>query len=111
MRLVEQLIQEGSGDFLVEAETPALAAGFLLGMHDAARERDSNIVALADGQSCRIEPNSVVENSTFCILLDETGQEIREVEPDWEGPTADERQQAAEDADGTPQASTTEPRP
>jgi len=33
MRLVEQLIEEDSGDFLVEAPTPALAAGILLRLH------------------------------------------------------------------------------
>ena len=38
MRLVEQLLQEGSGDFLVEAETPALAARFLLGAADGLGE-------------------------------------------------------------------------
>lgn len=109
MRLVEQLLQEGSGDFLVGAATPALAAGLLLKAHDAARERASSFVTLADGQSCRIEPNSVVENRTFCILLDEAGQEIREVEPDCEAPTPDEQQRTADGARGTPQVSTTEP--
>ena len=82
MRLVEQVIEEGSGDFTVDAPTPEQAAAVLLAAHDRARERASNQVTLPNGQSCRIEPDTVVETCTFCLLLDDSGQEVREVEPD-----------------------------
>jgi len=76
IRLVEQSILEGSGDFTVDADTPELAAAILLKAHEAARDACSNLVVLADGQSRRIEPREVVENNVFCIRLDETGDEI-----------------------------------
>jgi len=82
MRLVEQMIEEDSGDFTLDAPTPERAAAVLLAAHDRARERGSNHVRLADGQSCRIEPDDVVRTRAFCVLLDESGQELREVEPD-----------------------------
>ena len=82
MRLVEQVIEEGSGDFTVDAPTPEQAATVLLAAHAQARERASNQVSLPNGQSCRIEPDTVVETHTFCVLLDETAREVREVEPD-----------------------------
>ena len=120
MRLVERLIEEDSGDFIVEAPTPALAAGILLAAHDKAREQCSNVVALPDGLaetqsvcrwSRRIEPTNVVENVTFCLLMSEEGEEIEEVEPEWEGATADERQRNARGACGPEQAGTVEPNP
>ncbi len=82
MRLVEQVIEEGSGDFLADAPTPERAAAVLLAAHAQARERASNQVSLPDGQSCRIEPDAMVETHTFCVLLDETAQEVREIEAD-----------------------------
>lgn len=111
LRLVEQLIEEDSGDFIVEAPTPALAAGILLAAHDRAREQCSNVVALPDGQRRRIEPTNVVENVTFCLLMSEEGEEIEEVEPEWEGATADEQQRNAQGACGPEQAGTVEPGP
>lgn len=98
MRLVERLIEEDTGDFAVEAPTPALAAGILLAAHAAARERCSNTVGLPDGQSCRIEPTNVVENQVFCLLLDERGQELEEVEPEWPAPRPN---QVGLEAEGT----------
>ncbi len=98
MRLVEQLIEEDSGDFTVEADTPALAAAILLQAHDAAREADRNLVTLPDGQSCNIEPDDVVGNRVFCILLNEAADEIGgEIEPDYGTPPA---QQGQEDRPG-----------
>ena len=109
MRLVERLIEEDSGDFLVDAPTPALAAGILLAAHDRAREQDSNLVTLPDGQRRRIEPTNVVENITFCMLLDETGREIKEIDPEWESDTTNERQQDARCVRGSGQAGAVEP--
>ncbi len=106
VRLVEQSILEGSGDFTVDAETPKLAAAILLKAHEAAREACSNLVVLADGQSRHIEPREVIDNSLFCIRLDETGDEIGgEIKPDDGPPPMDT---------GTPDSagpSGTEPKP
>ena len=111
VRLVERLVEEDSGDFIVEAPTPALAAGILLAAHDRAREQCSNIVTLPDGQRRRIEPTNAVENVTFCLLMGEEREEIEEIEPEWESATADERQRNAQGACGPKQAGTMEPSP
>ena len=111
MRLVERLVSEDSGDFIVEAPTPALAAGILMAAHDRAREQCSNLVALQPGQRRRIEPTSVVENSTFCMLLDEAGQEVKEIDPEWEAATTDEQQHNAQGISGPEQGGTAEPSP
>lgn len=108
MRLVERLIEEDSGDFIIEAPTPALAAGILLAAHNSARERCSSVVTLPDGQHRRIEPTDVIESSTFCMLLDEAGQEIKEIDPEWEGATPEEQQGNAQGICGPEQAGTME---
>jgi len=83
LRLVEQSILEGSGDFIVEADTPELAAAVLLRAHDAAREACRDLVVLPDGQSRRIEPREVADNNVFCIRLDDAGDEVGgEIKPD-----------------------------
>ncbi len=109
MRLVEQLIEEDSGDFLVDTPTPELAAGILLQAHQAARARDSNLVTLADGQCRHINPTHAARNETFCLLMDDNGEEIEEVHPEWENPPANEQRQAADGAHITSQAGATEP--
>lgn len=76
IRLVEQSILEGSGDFTVDSDTPELAAAVLLNAHEAARAACRDLVVLADGQSRRIEPREVIDNNVFCIQLDEAGDEI-----------------------------------
>jgi len=89
MRLVEQLVEEDSGDFTVEADTPAQAAAILLQAHDSAREADRNLVTLPDGQARNIEPDDVVGTRVFCLLLDEEGDEIGgEIVPDRGTPPA-----------------------
>ncbi len=94
MRLVEQMVEEDSGDFTVEADTPAQAAAILLQAHDAARDADRNLVVLPDGQSRNIEPADVVGNRVFCILLNEAANEIGgEIEPDWKTPPAQQEQE------------------
>ena len=111
MRLVERLVEEDSGDFLVEAPTPALAAGILLAAHNRAREQCSDLVRLPDGQRRRIEPTDVVENRTFCLLLDEAGQEVKEIDPEWEGATPEEQQRNAQGICGPGETGTAEPGP
>lgn len=106
MRLVEQSILEGSGDFTVDADTPELAAAILLKAHEAARDACSNLVVLADGQSRHIEPREVIDNKLFCIRLDETGDEIGgEIKPDDGAPPLNTESQ---DSAGP---SSTEPKP
>ncbi len=86
LRLVEQSMLEDSGDFIVEADTPELAAAVLLRAHDAAREACRDLVVLPDGQSRRIEPRKVADNNVFCIRLDDAGDEVGgEIKPD-DGP-------------------------
>ena len=113
MRLVEQLIEEDSGDFIVEAPTPALAAGILL---RAARCRPAS--GAATSSPCRMGNPAASTRPTWsktapsASLLDEAGQEIKEVEPEWDG--AHGRRAAADtrrSAYGAAQASITEPGP
>lgn len=107
IRLVEQSILEGSGDFTVEADTPELAAAVLLQAHEAARKECRDLVVLADGLaetrsvcrwSRRIEPREVIDNKLFCIRLDEAGDEI---EPDDGPPPIDTRTQDSACPSGT----------
>ena len=109
MRLVEQLIEEDSGDFLVEAPTPELAAGILLQAHQVARAQDSNLVTLADGQCRHINPTHAARNETFCLLMDDNGEEIEEVHPEWQSAPDNEQQQAADGGQVTAQAEAREP--
>jgi len=102
MRLVEQSILEGSGDFTVDADTPELAAAVLLRAHNVAREACRDLVVLADGQSRPIEPREVVDNNVFCIRLDEEGDEIGgEIEPDDGSPPMDTERQDSTGPYGT----------
>ncbi len=105
IRLVEQSILEGSGDFTVEADTPALAATVLLRAHDAAREAYRDLVVLPDGQSRRIEPREVVDNNVFCLRLDNVGDEVGgEIKPDDGPPPMNtERQNSARPSGTEPQ--------
>jgi len=105
IRLVEQSILEGSGDFTVKADTPALAAVVLLRAHDAARETCRDLVVLPDGQSRHIEPREVIDNNVFCIRLDDAGDEVGgEIKPDdGTPPVATERQDSASPSGTEPQ--------
>jgi hypothetical protein len=88
MLLIEQIIEEDSGEFLVEAANPAAAAAILHTAHDKARDNDTNIVTLSDGQHHHIQPTDIIRNRVFCILLDADGNEVGEVEPDFAPPPA-----------------------
>jgi len=112
MRLVEQLIEEDSGDFTVEADTPAQAAAILLQAHDTARDADRNLVTLPDGQARNIEPNDVVGNRVFCLLLDEEGDEIGgEIVPEWGTPPAQQGQEDRPDLSTTGSTASVEVQP
>ena len=120
MRLVERIVHESGCDFLVEAPTPALAAAILLAAHKQAFKQCANLVTLPDGLaetqsvcrwSRRIGETFVVKNSGVCRLLDEAGEEIKDVEPDWQGAAADGQPQSAQHTCGPGQGSTAEPSP
>ncbi len=85
MPLIEQLIEEDSGEFCVEAPTAGAAAAILHQAHDRARDADSDVVTLPDGQARSIDPTNVIKNRVFCILLDADGNEIGEIAPDAAG--------------------------
>jgi hypothetical protein len=82
MLVVEELIETNSGEFSVEAPTPAAAASILIAAHDAARGNDTDILRLPDGQTGPLFPGDVICNRVFCVLLDDTGAEVCEVAPD-----------------------------
>ena len=58
IRLVQQITEQGSGDFTIE---------------------DSNLVKLTDGQVHLIERETVLDRSVSFKLLDEGGAEVRSV--------------------------------
>ncbi|ACB97280.1 hypothetical protein [Beijerinckia indica] len=82
LRLVEELIEGDTGEFIVEAKTPGDAASVLLTAHAEAREKDSNHVVLPDGQSQHIEPDNIIRTRLFCMLLDDDGNELYEIDPE-----------------------------
>lgn len=81
--LVEELVLSDCAEFHVEAASEAKAAALLVQARHDALDGDSNLVALPDGQAHNIEPEDVVRSRVFCVLLDDAGEEIREVVPDF----------------------------
>lgn len=81
--LVEELVLSDCAEFHVDAPTEADAAAFLINARHEGLDRDSNLVSLPDGQSHNIEPEDIVRSRVFCVLLDEKGEEIREIIPDF----------------------------
>jgi len=86
MLLVEEMIESDSGEFTVTADTPELAAAILFNAHDQSREECTSWVSLPDGQKQHIEPDNVIKTRVFCVLLNEAGEEVTEVEPDFSNP-------------------------
>jgi hypothetical protein len=78
--LVEELVLSDSGEFTIEASTPAEAAAALIEARYAGLDNDDDTVRLPDGQTQHIEPEDVVRSSIFCMLLDDDGYEIGEIE-------------------------------
>ena len=60
IRLVQQITEQGSGDFTIEAASAEAAAGILLTAYRTARAEDSNLVKLLDGQAQLIEREEVL---------------------------------------------------
>lgn len=77
IRLVQQITEQGSGDFVIEASNAEAAAGILLTAYKAARAKDSSLVKLLDGQVQLIEREEVLSRSVSFKLLDENGGEVR----------------------------------
>jgi hypothetical protein len=82
LRLVKELIEGDSGEFTVNAATPQAAAAVLLTAHAKAREKGSNHVILPDGQAQWIEPDAIIKTRVFCVLLDDHGNELYEIDPE-----------------------------
>lgn len=80
MLLVERQVLGDSGEFYVEAKTAEEAAQILIDARDKARDNDSNEVELSDGQMRYIEPNDILESRVFCVLLNDRGEKIKEVD-------------------------------
>jgi len=79
IRLVQQITEQGSGDFNIEAGSAEAAAGILLKAYKVARSEDSSIIKLQDGQSQLIEREKVLDRSVSFMLLDKEGTEVRPV--------------------------------
>ena len=79
--LVEELVLSDSAEFLVDAITPRDAAAYLIKARLSALDEDTDTVHLPDGQRAKITPEAVVRSRLFCMLLDEAGNQICEIEP------------------------------
>lgn len=78
--LVEELVLSDSAEFTVDAETPGEAASQLIRARHAGLDEDCDDVRLSDGQSGEIKPQNVVRSRLFCMLLDDAGNQIDEIE-------------------------------
>ncbi|OAI28171.1 hypothetical protein A1351_12215 [Methylosinus sp. R-45379] len=78
--LVEELVESDCAEFRVAAPTTRDAANVLVDAHARAREKSSNWVSLPDGQSARIEPDNIVRTRVYCVLLDDNGDEVEEID-------------------------------
>ena len=86
--LVEELVLSDSGEFTVEAPTATAAAKILFDAHSHSRNECTDLVRLADGQEQNIEPDAVARTHVFCVLLDEAGNQIQEIQPTVPTPAA-----------------------
>lgn len=86
IRLVQQITEQGFGDFMIEAGSAEGAAGILLAAYKVAQAEDSSVVKLLDGQVQLIERQEVLGRSVSFKLLDNDGAEVRSVTaPDGPG--------------------------
>ena len=79
--LVEELVLSDSAEFIVDAETPGVAASRLIRARCDGLDQDSDLVQLPDGQIGEIKPQDVARCRLFCVLLDDAGNQIAEIEP------------------------------
>ena len=78
--LVEELVLSDSAEFIVDAETPGVAASQLIRARCDGLDQDRDLVQLPDGQVAEIRPQDVARCRLFCVLLD-AGNQIAEIEP------------------------------
>lgn len=81
MRLVQQTTEEGSGDFVLEADSPEAAAAILSRAWKLAMAEGSSLVRLPDGQVQLIERTDIIARRVSFLLLDKHGDEVRAVTP------------------------------
>lgn len=79
IRIVQQVTEQGSGDFIIEASTAEAAVAVLSTVYKIARAEGSNIVTLQDGQSQILERAEVLDRVVSFMLLDADGEEVRPV--------------------------------
>ncbi len=100
MLLVEELVESDCAEFSVEAPTPEAASAILVDAHARARDSCSSWVSLPDGQRKHIEPENIVRSRVFCVLLDDNGDEVREI--DLDAAVSSSRPQILQPAEQTP---------
>ena len=79
--LVEELVLSDSAEFIVDAETPGAATSRLIRARCDGLDQDSDLVQLPDGQIGEIKPQDVARCRLFCVMLDDAGNQIAEIEP------------------------------
>jgi hypothetical protein len=85
--LVEEQVESDCAEFKVAAPTARDAANVLVDAHARAREKSSNWVSLPDGQCARIEPDNLVRTRVYCVLLDDQGDEVGEIDLESPAPS------------------------
>lgn len=85
--LVEEIVESDCAEFRVEAASLRDAANILVDAHADAGRKDSNWVSLPDGQSAHIEPNDLDRTRVYCVLLDDDGNEVEEIDLDGPAPS------------------------
>ncbi len=85
IRIVQQVTEQGSGDFIIEASTAEAAVAVLSTAYKIARAEGSNIVTLQDGQSQILERAEVLDRVVSFMLLDADGEEVRPVSVPLDG--------------------------
>lgn len=81
IRLVQQITEQGFGDFLIEASTADAAAELVRKAYKIARAEGSSVVRLTDGQVQVLERVEVLDRIVSFILLDQDGEEVGPVGP------------------------------
>ena len=79
IRLIERTTHQGSADFRVDADTPAVAATIVADAHAGAQVDGTNMVTLPGGQTQVVEAEEIVARERTFMLLDDAGTEIREI--------------------------------
>ncbi len=81
IRLAEQITQQGTGDFTVDAASENEAAAVVAEAYRAALAAKSHLVTLPDGQARYLDPHEVVAVVATYLLLDDAAQVVRPLSP------------------------------